>query len=335
MTASEVAERLASRALSVCRHYLPSGCRQGNFWVVGDVRNTPGRSMFVRLVGDEAGHRAGRWTDAATGEYGDLLDIIRTRSASGSFADVLAEAEAFVGNSPPVRASRFRADRPHHSNTSRQAQRLFCECTAIAHTLGEAYLVNRAIDPSIAAGLRFHPVCYCKPQCMDGLNAWPALIAPVTSDDDELTAVHRIYLDPAGFAGGNLGKAPLDEAKRSLGRVQGHAVRFGPLSPLIVAAEGIENALSVRTACPDLTVHAALTAGNLAAYTPPVIARRLLIALDNDEAGWRAAHTLTKRSRFAGLSVSILKPCAEDHNRDLMTFGREAYRAALLDQLAA
>ena len=74
--AHDLARALADRAEHVCRHYLKSGTRQGNYWQVGDVRNTPGRSMFVRLH-DSAKGVAGKWTDAATGEHGDLLDVIR------------------------------------------------------------------------------------------------------------------------------------------------------------------------------------------------------------------------------------------------------------------
>ena len=74
--ASDLASRLGQNAEAVCRHYLSNGRRQGNYWLVGDVRNTPGRSMFVRLRESRKG-RAGKWLDAATGEHGDLLDVIR------------------------------------------------------------------------------------------------------------------------------------------------------------------------------------------------------------------------------------------------------------------
>jgi len=47
--ASALAHRLAREAEAVCRHYLSNGKRQGRYWLVGDVHNTPGRSMFVRL----------------------------------------------------------------------------------------------------------------------------------------------------------------------------------------------------------------------------------------------------------------------------------------------
>lgn len=70
--ASDLARRLARNAEGVCRHYLPNGRRQGRYWLVGDVEGTPGRSLFVRLVGPEAGKGAtGKWTVAATGEHGD------------------------------------------------------------------------------------------------------------------------------------------------------------------------------------------------------------------------------------------------------------------------
>jgi len=62
--ASELAHRLAREAEAVCRHYLSNGRREGRYWLVGDVRNTPGRSMFVRLKGPETGRgAAGKWTE--------------------------------------------------------------------------------------------------------------------------------------------------------------------------------------------------------------------------------------------------------------------------------
>jgi len=47
--ASELARRLAREAEAVCRQYLSNGRREGRYWLVGDVQNTPGRSLFVRL----------------------------------------------------------------------------------------------------------------------------------------------------------------------------------------------------------------------------------------------------------------------------------------------
>src|SRR5207237_10654162 len=95
--ASELARRLARDAEAVCQHYLSNGRRQGRYWMVGDVRNTPGRSMFVRLSGPDSGPGvAGHWTDAASAEHGDLLDVIRESCGLVDFHDVAAEARRFL-----------------------------------------------------------------------------------------------------------------------------------------------------------------------------------------------------------------------------------------------
>jgi len=60
--ASELAQRLARDAEAVCRRYLSAGRREGGYWLVGDVRNTPGRSMFLRLKESPKGP-AGKWTE--------------------------------------------------------------------------------------------------------------------------------------------------------------------------------------------------------------------------------------------------------------------------------
>src|SRR5260221_196364 len=94
---SDLARRLAEQAESVCRHYLSNGRRIGRYWAVGDVRNTPGGPMFVRLGGPSSGRgAAGKWTDAATGEHGDLLDVIREASGLVVFHDVVAEGRRFL-----------------------------------------------------------------------------------------------------------------------------------------------------------------------------------------------------------------------------------------------
>ena len=63
-SAAELAHRLAREAEAVCRHYLSNGRRQGRYWLVGDVLNTHGRSLFVRLTGPASGRgAAGKWAE--------------------------------------------------------------------------------------------------------------------------------------------------------------------------------------------------------------------------------------------------------------------------------
>ena len=62
--AADIVRRLGREAEAVCRHYLSNGRRQGRYWIVGDVDNTPGRSLYVRLVGPSSGDgAAGKWTE--------------------------------------------------------------------------------------------------------------------------------------------------------------------------------------------------------------------------------------------------------------------------------
>jgi hypothetical protein len=59
--ARELAAALSEYAEAVCRTYLSNGKKQGNHWVVGDIGNNPGQSLYVRLT---AGQKAaGKWTD--------------------------------------------------------------------------------------------------------------------------------------------------------------------------------------------------------------------------------------------------------------------------------
>jgi hypothetical protein len=85
--AADLARCLARDAEAVCRRYLSNGSRRGRYWVVGDVANAPGRSLFVRLTGPDSGKgAAGKWTDAATGQHGDLLDLIALNLGFRAFA---------------------------------------------------------------------------------------------------------------------------------------------------------------------------------------------------------------------------------------------------------
>src|ERR1700722_17507566 len=89
------AHPLAREPEAVFRHYLSNGKREGRYWLVGDVHNSPGRSMFVRLQDSPKGP-AGKWTDAATGEHGDLLDVIRESLGLRDFRAVAEEARRFL-----------------------------------------------------------------------------------------------------------------------------------------------------------------------------------------------------------------------------------------------
>jgi hypothetical protein len=237
--ASELAYRLAREAEAVCRHYLSNGRREGRYWLVGDARNTPGRSMFVRLKESSKGP-AGKWTDAATGEHGDLLDVIRESCGLIEFHDVADEARRFL-NLPRIELEPPRKHpRPHAPIGSPDAaRRLFAMAQPATRTLVETYLRNRGITPLHEDGaLRFHPRCYYRPDEHLPTETWPAMIARVTDLDGRVTGAHRTWLDPDGFDPVRLGKAPIDTPRRAMGDLLGNAVRFGVANDVLAAGEG-------------------------------------------------------------------------------------------------
>jgi hypothetical protein len=332
--ASELAHRLAREAEAVCRHYLSNGRREGRYWLVGDARNTPGRSMFVRLKESSKGP-AGKWTDAATAEHGDLLDIIRESCNLVDFHDVVDEARRFLSLprielEPPPKHSRPTA--PIGSPDA--ARRLFAMAQPVMRTLVETYLRNRGITPLHEDGaLRFHPRCYYRPDEHLPTETWPAMIARVTDLDGRVTGAHRTWLDPDGFDPVRLGKAPIDTPRRAMGDLLGNAVRFGVANDVLAAGEGIETMLSLRCVLPTLPMAAALSANHLAALLFPPTLRRLYIARDSDAAGELAAKALTERADATGVETIVWTPRRGDFNEDLRGFGLDALRAALRVQL--
>ena len=331
-SAADLARRLGCEAEAVCRHYLSNGRRQGRYWLVGDARNTLGRSMYVRLTGPPCGKgAAGKWSDAATGEHGDLLDVIRLSCGFLAFNDVLAEARRFL--SLPT-AARQRTDEPSAGSpppgSRHAAQRLLAVSQPIRGTLVETYLRGRGITAlHETEQLRFHSRCFWRPEIRAPAETWPAMIATVTDLDGSITGAHRTWLSPDGD-----GKAPVASPRRAMGELLGHAVRFGVARDVMAVGEGIETVLSLRGAMPTMPMAAALSAAHLAAIVLPPALSRLYIARDDDAAGEGACRTLVERARARAIEAIVLSPAQGDFNADLRTFGIDPLRAAIRPQLA-
>ena len=330
--ASDLSRRLAQDAEAVCRYYLSNGRRHGRYWIVGDARNTPGRSLFVRLMGPESGKGAvGHWTDAASGEYGDLLDVIRESAGLNDFSDVLDEARRFLSlprADPRPKQRLDRKQRPTGSPDS--ARRLFAMSRPIGGTLAECYLHHRGIaTPQDLESLRFHPCCYYRSGDGAACETWPAMIAAVTDLEGKITGVHRTWLEETGR-----GKAPIPSPRRAMGELLGNGVRFGAPFDVMAAGEGIETVLSVRCLLPGMPMIAALSSAHLAAILFPTGLRRLYILSDNDPAGERASATLIYRATAEGIEAIVLAPEHGDFNDDLCRIGAQGLHAAFRGQLA-
>lgn len=308
--AAALARRLARNAEAVCRHYLSNGRREGRWWTVGDVANTPGRSLFVRLHGPEAGRgAAGKWTDAATGEHGDLLDLIARARGLDRMRDVLDEARRFLSLPAPQRPE---PRGPVAAGSPDAARRLFHAGQPIKGTLAETYLRARGITYlDDLPALRFHPRCYYRADENAPVETWPAMLAAVTDLDGTITGVHRTWLARNGS-----GKAPVATPRRAMGQLLSNGVRFGVAQDVVAVGEGIETMLALRSMLPEMPMIAALSASHLSALVLPAGVQRIYIAQDNDDAGTHAAETLADRGVHHSIEPVVLRPRAHDFNDD-------------------
>lgn len=331
--AADLSERLAQNAQAVCRHYLPAGRREGRYWMVGDVAGASGRSLYVRLFETERG-AIGNWVDAATGERGDLIDLIRLNQRHGRLAETIDEAERFLSLPPSAddETRKHSSGPPARAGSPTAARRLFAASKPIIGTLAVTYLQSRAITHfADLPALRFHPCCYYRLNDDDvpgTPGVFPALIASVTDDDGTQTGAHRTWLEPSGSM-----KAAVASPRRAMGNILGNAIRFGKAQDVMAAGEGIETMLSLREVFPPLPLAAATSSSHLAAILFPPTLRRLYVARDRDAAGDAALSILTDRALAAGIELLPLMPALGDFNDDLRQHGPSALGERVIDQL--
>ena len=336
--AGELSLRLAENVQAVCRHYLPAGRREGRYWMVGDTLGGPGRSLYVRLFETERG-AIGNWVDAATGEHGDLIDLIRLNQRHGRFAETIDEAERFLSLPPTADADIPSAAlaKPAQAGSPQAAKRLFAASKPLVGSIAANYLSARGITRSQdLPALRFHPRCFYRTNADDipgTPGAFPAMIAAVTDDDGKQTGTHRTFLAPLGFNPSGHGKANVATPRRAMGNILGNSVRFGKAGDVMVAGEGIETILSLREVLPEMPMAAATSSAHLAAILFPSSLRRLYVARDKDAAGDAAFAILTDRAQATGIELVSLLPALGDFNDDLRLHGAAALEARVALQL--
>ncbi|MCZ8274969.1 MAG: toprim domain-containing protein [Microcystis sp. LE19-4.1E] len=332
--ARDLAIQLAERVEAFCRNYLSNGHRSGGYWIVGDTANTKGSSLFVRLTGPAHGQGArGKWQDAATGEHGDLLDLLAAREGHRGLAETLAEARRFLGKPDVAARDGYARGTPFikRVDTAVIARRIWDEGRPLSGTLAETYLSLRQLPLPYPADLRFHPALEYRNHMTGEISFHPALLAAVRDASGGLRGIQRCWLAPNGR------KAALDDPRRSLGRVHGHAVWLRHddrehSSGTLLIGEGVETVFSLADILPSAGMVAALSASHLAGFILPGWVRYLLIARDNDPAGLRAARQLASRAVESGIEVSLLRPVLKDFNADLRLLGRDVLVANLQRQ---
>jgi phage/plasmid primase-like uncharacterized protein len=178
-----------------------------------------------------------------------------------------------------------------------RARRIWDESRAIRCTAAGVYLRYRAIPPELwdSPALRFHP----RMTALDDRQRRPSLIAAITDAGGELVGVQVTLLSAHGVA-----KAAVSTPRRVIGKLMGGAVRLREPTDQLAIGEGIETMLSASQAL-DLPAWAALTADNLSLFDPPQGVNRLVVAVDNDAAGYAAYAKLKMR---LGIAVEAAQP---------------------------
>ena len=258
--------------------------------------------------------------------------MIREALGLVDFADVVDEARTFLSLPylEPEPRPRKQLGASASSGSAEAARRLFAMSRPIGGTLVETYLRHRGITSLHGTeNLRFHPLCYYRPDDHSPTELWPAMIAAVTDLNGRITGAHRTWLAPDGSD-----KAPIETQRKAMGDMLGRAVHFGVPGEVMAAGEGVESVLSVREVLRDMAMAAALSAAHLAAVRFPETLRRLYIVCDNDPAGSGARDRLIDRANAAGIEAIAFSPTLEDFNGDLCALGVDALRANIRVQLA-
>jgi putative DNA primase/helicase len=136
---------------------------------------------------------------------------------------------------------------------------------------------------------------------------YPAIVALITNEENELVGIHRTFLTVLGD------KAPGPSPKRMLSAYNrattGAAIKLYRASTEIALAEGIETSLAVYQAT-KLPVWATISANGMTKVQIPQKVKMVQIWCDKDrnEVGQKAASKLASRLISEGKKVKVLVP---------------------------
>ncbi|HZL60314.1 MAG TPA: toprim domain-containing protein [Stellaceae bacterium] len=227
----------------------------------------------------------------------DPLDILAELRRRGLLDDLRRQTDR-PRDLPRERA----AEQRDRAKRSAAATDIWQSARPIAGTAAETYLRRRGIEIELPPSLRFNAALMHGPT---GLFL-PAMVAAVQAPSREIVGVHRIYIKEDGTD-----KAPLGDAKLSLGPISGGAVRLAKAGDELAIAEGIETALAYTQATGRPTWAALSTSGMRSIILPPLpAAATVYLAADVDPngAGEAAAEDAARRFFAEGRKVKIATP---------------------------
>jgi hypothetical protein len=308
MTAAELSHALADRIDSLAPELLPGGHREGQEWRAGSLGGEAGTSLGVHL----AGRKTGVWSDFATGEKGDALDLVRA-VLGVDMVETIKWSRHWLGiDDGTVRLPQRPAPRPPEPDDPDRWRYPWRAARPIAGTLAETYLDARGLNFDDPEGrvLRFAARRARKHPETDELEHHPALICALSdARTGDQCGILNIYLEPDGHD-----RLRDRRGKTFTNRASGAVVMlsaFDDVAMGITACEGVETGIALFQS-EQRPVWACGCAGSLATF--PIFGgiECITIAADQDDPGIRAAKQLAARYFHAGIEVLIAAPPVGD-----------------------
>jgi twinkle protein len=137
----EIVARMNESVEQIAKYLLPNGRANGREWCVGSINGEAGGSMKVCI----SGGKVGVWSDFASGQAGDLLDLWRIVRGHGNNKSALVEVKDYLGiqdNNPFTTTKQKEYRRPARPANVQKVQ---CESKVMEYLTAERKLTLATI----------------------------------------------------------------------------------------------------------------------------------------------------------------------------------------------
>ncbi|WP_414462938.1 toprim domain-containing protein [Hyphomicrobium sp. DY-1] len=343
---SEIKAMLQTQIEPLARALCPQGSRSGKWWLASNPTRADDKpSLGIGLTGVP-----GAWKDFATGDAGDVFDLIAYVNGFPSMKQDVRETMRFArawlgieGAAPAqvqtrIHAAKVDAERrakeaaARLEKAQRRAKAIYLDAKKLPFndTLAATYLATRGLDVR-TLGRPLGCLGYLDEMWhSDSDSKWPVMIAAFTDNDGRAVAIHRTYLARDGRS-----KAPVTPARKiwpafggaairlwrgesglSIDKANEQARKHGTRETLILV-EGVEDGLSVAIAAPQYRVWCAGSLSNLANIKLPECVDEVIVCADNDWGKSQAQQLLERGIDALGSQNVVVRVARSNRGKDM------------------
>ncbi len=303
---AEVKALLMGRIDGLVRRCAPDGKLEYGYWIARNPTRDDRHAGSFWIIVSRAGKTPGAWRDEATGDAGDILDLIAytQRLSRGEAIKWAKDWLGYKSMAPTeiARASAIHARKVAEADAlaarkladdQERAAKMFrrAKVEKLVGSTADRYLASRGIDLRLLSRVPGAIGCLPRVRHAETETFWPVMVAQMSDARGRTLAVHRTFLALDGS-----GKAPVEPARKIWPSFRGLAIRLWRgetdlpadtaaergLVDTLAIVEGVEDGLSLALARPDLRIWAAGTLGNLSHIVPPACAGDIIVCADND-----------------------------------------------------